>query len=347
MRIMVTSWVVPPLLMLAACGAASAQTITWGSPVPSNTDWATPKMAGDGVWDLLAVGQDGPLQYETNSGANEIQNYATGSAPSVAMTLVGLEYLDYGNGIAVEVHQSQKHDDPFLCSEVAHYASPISPTLSWLTSFCYDHGYYPSVAMEPFVNSSPITVVEVHQASAGVSKLWYHVGSYNGGSSVDWGPSYAFDNGKLPSVSVCQGTAIEVHQGDHGTLWYSMGVVSGNTIKWTVSQQYDKGYSPSITMCGYGNTTGPYVVEVHQAENPGTGGTTPLYYHLGLYNSSGVVWYPSAYEYAVGCSPTVAPDSYYSNFLYGETIPYQVYSDYSVACGNAEQFSVLGTPNIP
>ena len=130
--------------------------------------------------------------------------------------------------------------------------------------------------------------------------------SSTGTPSLTWGPSHEFDDGYAPSVSVCDGLAVEVHQGNPGTLWYSMGTVSGDTINWGSSVEYDKGYMPAVALCGGGEfASSYYLVEVHQATNPAAGDTTALWYHMSPYTSSTVTW-STATKYGAGCSPSIS-----------------------------------------
>jgi hypothetical protein len=106
---------------------------------------------------------------------------------------------------------------------------------------------------------------------------------------------YQFDYGYAPSVSVCNGVAVEVHEGNTGTLWYSMGAVCGNTVNWGASVQYDNGYNPSVLLCG---SASAYLVEVHQATKAAAK-SSKLWYHVAPYTSSTVTWNP-AIEYGQG-----------------------------------------------
>ena len=80
---------------------------------------------------------------------------------------------------------------------------PSRPTTIW----------GPSAARTP----SPATVVEVHQAAAGVSALYYHVGVLTLGASpsISWGPSLPFD-----SSGMTQGYAPTVSIANNGRSWF-------------------------------------------------------------------------------------------------------------------------------
>ena len=332
--ILLKSIVLTLIAGLASAGPVQAQSINWldkdiyvGN---SEIKWYQPKLAGDAFGNFVVVGYDsgttlGPLSYWTGfnpwnetslDGTGSSTEYAEGAAPSAAMANFS-SWISYS--AVVDVHQGGQNNGTALWSHVALYDnSPIGATLSFTDGLEYDSGYNASVAADPNgYGWSPInvdsptgaatTVVEVHQVVAGrSSNLWYHVGSLSvtesGVPTLSWGPSYQFGAGAgyLPSVAVCNAVAIEVHQGAPGSLWYSIGKVSGNTISWSSSSKYDNGYAPSVS-CGI---TG-YVVEVHQATNPAAGGSSALWYRVAPFTSSEVSWTTST-EYDTGCNPTVA-----------------------------------------
>jgi hypothetical protein len=328
----------------ALAGLAPAQTISWSGKgttvISTTTNWYQPKIAGDGVANFIMVGLDsgtslGPLSYWTSfneylggetslNGILYTQEYDVGVSPSVALVEQGIVGI---TGAVVEVHQGGQRDGAALWSHVALYnPPPIENTLTFTDALEYDTGYNASVAADPnrFFGSIPSMtdlVVEVHQAGAGISDLWYHVGTltfccatmytnYNE-VSLTWGPSYQFDYGYLPSVTVCGGEAVEVHEGNPGSLWYSVGTVSGNTISWTTSKKYDNGYAPFVTC--EDQSSPPRVVEVHQATNPAAGESTALWYHIAPFTSSSVSWSP-AQKYDTGCNPSVAFDTTYYSY---------------------------------
>jgi hypothetical protein len=109
----------------------------------------------------------------------------------------------------------------------------------------------------------------------------YHVGAVGPISSIFsspefvWGPSFQYDTGYYPSVSVVGNTVVEVHQGSTscpGPLWYRVGTVQGQQIAWSDSYQYDNGCAPSVS------TDRRLVFEVHQ----GSIGVGPLWSRLGF-----------------------------------------------------------------
>jgi hypothetical protein len=338
---------------LAIAGPMQAQSINWTDKEiylgSSEMKWYQPKLAGDAQGDFVVVGYQsgttlGPIAYWTGfnpwnetslDGSGSSTEYAVGAAPSVALANFS-DWIPYS--AVVDVHQGGQDNGAALWSHVALYdGAPIGSTLNFADGLEYDNGYNAAVAADPNAYGwSPITVdyptgattpvVEVHQAAAGISALWYHVGTLvvtdTGVVSFSWGPSYQFDNGYLPSVAVCNGVAIEVHQGAPGALWYSIGTVSGNTISWSASTKYDNGYAPSIT-CGL---TG-YVIEVHQAANPAAGKSTALWYHVAPFTSSKVSW-TAATQYDTGCNPTVA----FSYTLLDS--PQYLAETHSETCGN-------------
>jgi hypothetical protein len=326
---------------LALAGSVPAQTISWydkGTYLGgSEAEWYQPKVAGDGDGNVVVVGLDnttslGPLMYwsgynpynETSlNGLAYGTEYAVGVSPAATLMWLSIN-PGPGYGEVLEVHQGGQRNGAALWSHLAPYLdnSEVGDALNFTDGQEYDTGYNPSVASDgPFSNVSYsdqwANVVEVHQAAAGASALWYHVGQVtltnNSTVSYTWGPSYEFDAGSLPSVALCYDwpmmseVAIEVHQGGNGTLWYSTGVLSGNQIAWNPSTQYDNGYAPSIT-CDYSlEADGPdqAVIEVHQASNPAAGESTALWYHVATaFSPSTVSWGPSQ-RYDTGCNPTI------------------------------------------
>ena len=331
----VNSLVLTLASILPFVGHATAQTIFWsGKDVYVGSGealWYQPKLAGDEDGNFAVVGLDsgttlGPLAYWTGrnpwnetslDGIGNNQEYALGVSPSVAIAN-SQSYVTYE--AAVEIHQGGQRDGAALWSHLAVFNLPdISSSLTFSDGSEYDTGYNSSVAVDPWswgygstsIEGAQAEVVEVHQAAPGVSALWYHVGILtlpaSGGPTLTWGPSYRFDQGNLASVTVCVGTVIEVHEGEPGTLWYSVGTVNGypsgssTTITWTGSTRYDSGYAPSVAC----DQIDAHVVEVHQATSPAAGESSALWYHVAPYTTTQVGWTP-AQQYDTGCNPTVA-----------------------------------------
>jgi hypothetical protein len=337
---------------LAFAGRLQAQSVTWLDKdiyVGSSTiKWAQPKLAGDASGDFAVVGYNsgttlGPLSYWTGfnpwnetslNGSGSNTEYAVGAAPSVAMVNFS-NYIPYS--AVVDVHQGGQNNGAALWSHVAVYpGAPIGSTLTFSDGLEYDNGYNATVAADPnSFGSSPIgidyptsgytTVVEVHQAAAGISGLWYHVGTVTvtdtGVPTLTWGPSYQFDSGYLPSVAVCNAVVVEVHEGQPGSLWSHVGTVSGNTISWGPAVHYDGGYAPSVS-CGVNG----YTIEVHQSSNPAAGGSSGLWYRVSPFTSSKVSWTAAA-EYDTGCNPTAA-----FSYTFSSTPQYLV-ETHSKTCG--------------
>jgi hypothetical protein len=118
-------------------------------------------------------------------------------------------------------------------------------------------------------------------------------------SPVVWSASpVSFDNGQAPSVAISGLFAVEVHEGDSGTLWYSTGQIQEGTIVWSASLQYTNGYAPSVAISG--NT----VIEVHQ----GGSGFGPLWnMNAQIGSTYGIIWGGGA-QYDNGLAPSVAAD---------------------------------------
>jgi hypothetical protein len=319
--------------------SALSQSITWydkGSEAAGETLWYQPKLAGDGFGDFIVVGLDGtttlglmadwagynPRGETSLNGASYGTLFAVGASPSIATQAIPAGGCASLSNTAVEVHQGSENNGESLWSETSQYRSAyfFDTTTFGPVTFTgaqqYDNGYNPSVAIDIApcdVNVDNLPVVEVHQAEAGISDLWYHVGTlmYAGYNfqTITWGPSYLYGFGNHPSVMVYNGQVIEVHEGGSGTLWYMMGTLGAdNTITWGGSTQFDHGYNPSLTympvQAAYGGAS--TVVEVHQATSPAAGESSALWYHVASYTSSKVNWTP-AYQYDTGCNPSVAP----------------------------------------
>ena len=138
----------------------------------------------------------GPLSYWTgfnprnettlDGAGNSTEYAAVGVTPSVAM--VNLSPWTPYNAV-VDVRQGGQNYGAALWSDVAVYQGPpIGSALTFSDGLQYDNGYNASVAADPNTfGSSPIgidyptsgytTLVEVHQAAAAISGLWYHVGT--------------------------------------------------------------------------------------------------------------------------------------------------------------------------
>jgi len=343
---------------LAFCSGVTAQTISWieRDAYTLGSSGYIPKLGADAWGNFVVVGQnesgkDVPMFYQTGTvpltGAlddlswNDANNYGIGHSPSIAVAYCACSGPIYA---ALMVNQGSQDSGAALFSHLAPWTSgtpgwgftPTPGTLTWTNNQQYDNGYNPSVAIDP----TDLAVVEVHQAGVDISNLWYHVGGLTGWTTGDaftgvtWGPAYEFDYGYAPSVSVCNNVAVEVHQGDSGTLWYSVGTLSGNEIKWSSSAKYDNGYNPSVSLlCGV--TSSNNAVEVHQASMPGAGKSTELWYHLSTFTALGVSWGP-AVKYDSGCYPTTK--MFYSPYGSGNPSTY-VTEVHSEACGQAAQLN--------
>ena len=197
--------------------------------------------------------------------------------------------------------------------------------------------------------------------ASGLSDLWYHVGVltfYDDGTApLSWSPAHQFDYGYAPSVSVCGGSVIEVHEGEPGTLWYSTGTVVNDysAITWTASAQYDSGYYPSVSACSgpegaQGPNTVAYIVEVQQAGNPAKGKSPALWSHVEQWTTRPspppptVTWTPAT-KYDNGCRPTVTWSGAVSTAGSGSQ---GIVETHSGACGEASSlYYDIGTVTFP
>jgi len=111
-------------------------------------------------------------------------------------------------------------------------------------------------------------------------------------------PGQVYDVGLNPSVTIYNGTVVEVHNltARVGELWYRVGTVNGSTISWNAPHQYDTGFNPSVAM------TGTTVIEVHN----GGSGPGPLWYRVGTVDGSTISWSNSQKYDEHGFNPSIA-----------------------------------------
>jgi hypothetical protein len=182
--------------------------------------------------------------------------------------------------------------------------------VDWGPRYLFElNGFNPTVAI------FGSTVVEVHNAGSAAGTMSYRVGQVIG-STIDWGPSQAYDFGFNPSVAIAMDTtglvAVEVHNGGStaGTLWYHVGKVDASTIEWGPSHPYDYGFNPSVSIaaCSAADSSGTAscieAIEVHNGGDlPG-----PMLVHSGFWASgfgSTIIW-GTSFQYDHGWNPKVA-----------------------------------------
>jgi hypothetical protein len=180
-----------------------------------------------------------------------------------------------------------------------HVGQVYDSTITWGTSYNYDWGFNPCVAI------SGSTVIEVHNGQGQAGDMWYHVGQISG-STITWGTSYYYDWGWNPSVAIFGSTVIEVYNGQDGagTLWYHVGTVNGSQIEWGPSNSYDWGYNPKVAFFN-GDCVGGdpgVVVEVHNAYDY----ASDLWYHYGGWSGGTTLNLGSPIQYDWGWNPSVA-----------------------------------------
>jgi hypothetical protein len=200
-------------------------------------------------------------------------HYDNGSNPSVAMS----------DSTVVEVHNGANGQMWY------HLGTVTGSTVNWGPSYYYDNGSNPSVAMasyNPSLGLDPI-VVEVHNGANG--QMWYHLGTVTG-STVNWGPSYYYDNGSNPKVGYQEGyqygfgvvaSLIEVHNGANGQMWYHVGFLGQSSITWGPAYQHDDGFNPSVAITPDGLTA----IEVLNAPD----GNGNMWYHEGTFQERGII----------------------------------------------------------
>lgn len=164
----------------------------------------------------------------------------------------------------------------------------------------YDWGWNPSVAAAPCQTSDGgtcgVTILEVHNGHSQAGAMWYHVGTWTGGSTIAWGASNNYDSGYNPKVAfanvgTCGGGAptylvVEVHNGSGsaGDMWSHIGFWNGGTtIYLNPAAEYDSGWNPTAAVVRSGYTV-VYPVEVHDGSEDIFGtAPIPLWYHVGAY----------------------------------------------------------------
>jgi len=295
-----------------------------------------------------------------------------GQAPSIALAFSGANDYD----TAIEVHQGGQDSESSLWFQIGSIGNPVTSAtdINWGSAkqlgpgpwTCgpyprgcgarqFDSGNNPTVAADNNLGPagtadlSHATVVEVHQAEAGLSALYYHVGVLTLGPSpsISWGASLPFDSsgvsqGYAPTVSVADNRVVLVAQGGGGALWYAIGVVdrATSTITWTAPIPYGSGYNPTVSVYGpqtYSSIPGRVLVEAHQVDE----GTGSLVYSVGVLHGSSptsITWSATTsgipntnIPYATGCYPSVALA------WDGHTTPSQVSvtETHETACGSA------------
>jgi hypothetical protein len=271
-----------------------------------------------------------------------------GHAPSIAMVTCPIPACRglYITPNVIQVHQGGQDGGAALFYRTGVNTGGLSTT--WAASQFYNTGFNPVVAVDQIGGTSTTTtVVEVHQAAADSSELWYHVGTltYSASSvSVSWGaPQKTGFSGYAPTVSIAKGIVVLMAQGTAPQMWYSIGTVdtSTNTIKnWSVSNNYDNGYNPSVSVqtCDAGGDTFGcdfVLVEGHQ-EGKTTGSLMyrigKMYYPTGGGAPTSIKWTPNAdTNYAKGCYPSFGLMTYGTDY----TSTYPLVESHSDQCGEA------------
>jgi len=351
------------MLLLASPAAAKDVEINWQQTGAAVGSGYLPRVASDGgngsdgAVNTVSIYQDATgfaefgFQTGFDDGSSVVWNSATnidsevGHEASIAMTSYCIDSQCVQSGdAAIEVHQGGQDNGSLLWYRIGQgnvvAVQGSSSGLVWAdTGVAYDHGYNPTVAIDYFSpDSNAPTIVEVHQAGANFSEIWYHVGVYNIGTNSSVSFMGAVDSsfqGYSPTVSVSGGLAALVAQGSSGNLWYSIGAVNttNGTIAWNAPTTYTSGFNPTISVYLTGNTfNGDWdVVEAHQQDNQ----TGQLLYrtgHMSISNGSlptAIKWTTKGgnAEYATGCYPSVTLFR-----VSGVGAPYVV-ETHSSACG--------------
>ena len=344
-------------LLLTGAIQAQDITVKWPVKGDHLLHFYLPKVASDGFLNVATIGEAStglsaieddlgfyqPLSTAQVSwtGTNYLygRSQQIGLAASIALAFNTSNEYD----AAIEVHQGGQDSEGSLWFQLGSNAPPSFPGINWLPAtqlgpgpwHCgpyprgcgapkFDSGYNATVAADNDLalagsgDPGPATIVEVHQAAAGESALYYHVGVLTIGPSpsISWGPSLPFDSsgvtlGYAPTVSIANNVAVLVSQGSGGTLWYSIGAVdtTTSTIAWTAPISYGSGFNPTVSVYGDGTDLwirGRVLVEAHQVDDV----TGSLEYSVGVLKGSSptsITWSTTAnIPYANGCYPSVA-----------------------------------------
>jgi hypothetical protein len=377
-------------LLLAGVTKAQDITIKWKVSGDPLTDFYLPKVASDAFEDVAIVAEAhtglNDLQDKLGffqplakaqvgwTGTNYLYGptQQIGHAPSIALAYNSVNEYD----AAIEVHQGGQEDESSLWFQLGSNATLTSPVINWGDATqlgpgpwtcgpyprgCgapkFDYGYNATVAADNDLGPAgsgdaiPATIVEVHQAAAGESALYYHVGVLTIGPSpsITWGPSLPFDSsgktlGSVPTVSIANNVAVLVSQGSGGTLWYSIGAVdtATSTIAWTAPISYGSGYNPTVSVYGDGTDLwirGRVLVEAHQVDD----GTGSLVYSVGVLKGSSptsITWSTTTsgslntnIYYATGCYPSVALA--FDGYTAPSPSEVSVTETHETACGSA------------
>jgi len=203
-------------------GQISGSKITWGPAYNYDTGW-NPSVAVNGST-VIEVhngqGQAGEIWYHVGQIHGKkitwepAYSYDWGYNPSVALA----------GSTAIEVHNGQGGAGPMWY----HVGTVGSSQIEWGPANTYDWGYNPKVAF--FIGDcydDPPTVMEVHNANSYPSDLWYHYGSWQGGTTLNMGPTTQYDWGWNPSIAADPNYngIVEVHNGQSssGPMWYHVG----------------------------------------------------------------------------------------------------------------------------
>jgi len=319
------TWSMLLAVALTAVPSLQAQmgAISWG-PSQDYDRGYNPSLAGSNEGFMVEAhnGQagPGPMWYHVGQASlgwpspsvvwGPYQHYDWGYNPSVAGCL--------NSNIIVEVHNGQGGPGPMWY----HVGSiqgdtPGSAFIAWGPPKEYDQGWNPKVALLCYY--SQLTVVEVHNGwfSPGdrdpSMTMYYHVGVINDDlQTITWGAAIPYDIGWDPSVALAGSTVVEVHNnasGTPGSMWYHVGSLNSNsTISWGPPYAYDNGWEPKVAavvsngqddLSQLGST--PLIFEVHN----GQGNFGPMWYHLGLVESSSKINWGPPLEYDQGWNPSI------------------------------------------
>ncbi len=242
-------------VLLLASAQAQDITITWQVSNDNISKGYLPKLASDGLQNVVTIDQMNQGKRTADGSFNDISAFQTqigtidtasvswagvseflysppqttpqiGLAPSIALYLE----TSYPNcDSAIEVHQGAQEAEGSLWYQLGSNCSPEFSDIVWGKAIHYGTGYNATVAAD--LNEShprKTTVVEVHQAEQGASALWYKVGVLTGqgmlgaAPTISWGPTTEITGnggvtqGLKPTVTVANNLALLVAESAAG-----------------------------------------------------------------------------------------------------------------------------------
>jgi hypothetical protein len=242
--------------------------------------------------------RQGKLNRNNTVSWGPLQNYDTGTYPSIALTdPVG----DGKQRYFIETHYVRGSGGDSWQQLYWHLGRLDEDGIHIAKKIKGDHGEKPSVTMD---NSG--FFVQVHESN-NKATLWYRCGQFSFDKmEARMEDSIEYDRGYWPSVAMIRegehrGFVVEVHMSsENATLWYRLGQAdpTTRTLKWSPGAvKYDNGLYPSVAV----NNDG-LVLEMHRSDN-----YQHLWYRVGQidFDNWTIAW-GSSYRLDPGLFPSVA-----------------------------------------